>query len=174
MPDAILRPARPADVPGILAIYNEIIVSSTAVYALEPTTLAERQAWFDAKQAQGMPLLVAEDAQGVAGFSTLGDFRGYWPGYRYSVEHGVHVRRDARGRGLGTALVEALVPLARAMDKHVMIGGIDADNEASLRMHEKMGFKRVARFEQVGHKFGRWLDLVFVQRYLDAPGAPRG
>lgn len=168
-----IRGARSADVPGILAIHNEVVRNSTAIYALEPTTLEERSAWFDAKQAQGMPLLVAEDPLGVAGYATFGDFRGAWPGYRYTVEHSVHVREDLRGRGLGTRLVTDLIPLAQAMGKHVMIGGIDATNEASLRMHERLGFVRAANLAEVGHKFGRWLDLVFVQRFLDAKGAPR-
>lgn len=178
MPAIAIRPASPEDLPGILAIYNEVIETSTAVYALAPTTLAERQAWFDARTAAGHPVLVAATggaesggaASGgaVVGFASFGEFRGAWPGYRYSVEHSVHVHRDQRGQGLGTALVQALLPLAVAMGKHVMIGGIDAANSGSLRMHERLGFERVAHFREVGHKFGRWLDLVFVQRLLDA------
>ena len=168
-----IRPATAADLPAVLAIYNEVIENSTAVYALAPTSLAERQAWFDARQAAGFPVLVACRGDAVAGFASFGEFRGTWPGYRYSVEHSVHVHRDQRGQGIGPALVQALMPLALAMGKHVMIGGIDAANPGSLRMHERLGFERVAHFREVGHKFGRWLDLVFMQRLLDAPGAPR-
>jgi L-amino acid N-acyltransferase YncA len=94
-------------------------------------------------------------------------------GNRYTVEHTVHVRHDVRGQGVGSTLVEALFPRAIALGKHVMIGGIDAANEASIRFHERLGFERVAYFREVGHKFGRWLDLVFMQRFLDTPGAPR-
>ena len=118
-------------------------------------------------------MLVAADADEVVGFASFGEWRGTWPGYRYTVEHSVHVRRDRRGRGIGRRLVEALFPRAGELGKHVMIGGIDADNAGSIRFHERLGFERVAHFREVGHKFGRWLDLVFVQRLLDAPGAAR-
>jgi phosphinothricin acetyltransferase len=82
----------------------------------------------------------------------------------------VHVRGDGRGRGLGTALVQALLPHAAALGKHVMIAGVDAANSVSIGMHESLGFERVAHFREVGRKFGRWLDLVFLQRWID-PGA---
>lgn len=162
------------DLPAILAIYNEVIATSTAVYALEPASLDERLAWLSARRTQGFPVLVAADgSRDVQGFSSFGEWRGAWPGYRYTVEHSVHVRVDRRGRGVGRVLVEALFPHARSLGKHVMIGGIDAANEASIRFHESLGFERVAHFREVGHKFGGWLDLVFVQRLLDEPGAPR-
>jgi L-amino acid N-acyltransferase YncA len=166
-------PATVAQLPGILAIYNEVIEHSTAIYALAPTTLAERRAWFDARLKSGYPVLAATEGDIVLGFSSFGDWRGTWPGYRYTVEHTVHVGADARGRGVGRKLLEALFPLALALDKHVMIGGIDASNLSSIRFHERLGFARVAQFHEVGHKFGRWLDLVFVQKLLDAPGSRR-
>lgn len=168
-----IRPARAADIGGVLAIYNDVIATSTAVYALQPTTLAERMAWFEARTGAGFPVLVAQDDQGIAGFSSFGDFRGTWPGYRYSVEHSVHVRADRRGQGIGAQLITALFPLAAAMQKHVMVGGVDAANDASRRLHVRLGFAPVAHFREVGHKFGRWLDLVFLQRFIDAPGATR-
>jgi phosphinothricin acetyltransferase len=168
-----LRDAGPADLPGILAIYNEVITASTAVYALLPTTLEERRAWFDARIANEYPVLVALRGGHVIGFSSFGDWRGSWPGYRYTVEHTVHVASDARGCGVGRQLLEALFPRALALGKHVMLGGIDADNHASIRFHERLGFVPVAHFREVGHKFGRWLDLVFVQKVLDAPGGHR-
>jgi phosphinothricin acetyltransferase len=168
-----IRAAREADLPQILAIYNEIIATSTAVYSNTPSSLEERQAWFDARRAAGFPVLVAAVEDGVMGFSSFGEFRGAWPGYRHTAEHSVHVRADARGQGIGSDLVRALFPLALALEKHVLVGGIDARNEGSLRMHERLGFERVALFREVGHKFGRWLDLVFVQRFLDGAGAPR-
>lgn len=168
-----IRSATKADVPGILAIYNDVIATSTAVFSLTPASLDDRLAWLETRQQQGFPVLVADDEGEVVGFSSFGEFRVAWHGYRYSVEHSVHVRRDRRGHGLGPQLVTALFAPARARGTHVMIGGIDADNEASLRMHERLGFERVAHFREVGHKFGRWLDLVFVQRFLDTPGAER-
>lgn len=170
---ATIRPATHADLPPLLEIYNEIIAHSTAVYALVPTTLAERTQWFEARRAAGYPVLVAQDDGAVLGFASFGEFRGAWPGYRYTVEHSVHIRADRRGQGLGTRLLEALFPLALAMGKHVMVGGIDASNAASLQLHRRLGFEQVAHFREVGHKFGRWLDLVFVQRFLDAAGSQR-
>jgi len=169
-----IRPAAPADLLPILGIYNEIITTSTAVYALAPVTLENRRRWYDERTAAGYPILVAVTDEVVRGFSTFGDWRGAWPGYRYTVEHSVHVRVGDRGQGIGRQLVEALFPLACAQQKHVMLGGIDAANTASIRFHERLGFERVAHCREVGHKFGRWLDLVFMQRWLDAPGAPRG
>lgn len=169
----LIRDATMDDLPAILAIYNEVIANSTAVYTNEPATLANRTAWFEARRGQGFPVLVAVDDSGVLGFSSYGEWRGIWPGYRYTVEHSVHVRAGKRGLGVGRRLLEALFPLAHAAGKHVMIGGIDASNTASLHFHTRLGFAKVAEFREVGHKFGRWLDLIFMQRFLDAPGAPR-
>ena len=115
--------------------------------------------------ALGYPVLIASDASGVAGFATFGDFRS-WPGYRYTVEHSVHVRADLRGRGIGTQLVQSLFPRAEALGKHVMVAGIDAANTGSIRLHERLGFERTGELRQVGYKFGRWLDLVFLQRLI--------
>jgi phosphinothricin acetyltransferase len=168
-----LRAATEDDLPAILAIYNDVIRTSTAIYALEPGTLEDRRAWLEARVANGYPVLVAERDAALLGFSSFGDWRGAWGGYRYTVEHSVHVRADARGAGVGRALLEALFPLARERGKHVMLGAIDAANAGSIRFHERLGFREVAHFQEVGHKFGRWLDLVFMQRFLDPPGSPR-
>lgn len=167
-----IRDAGSDDLPAILAIYNDVIATSTAVYSDTPATLDDRMAWWCARAGQGYPVLVATDATGVIGFASFGDFRS-WPGYRFSVEHSVHVRQDCRGKGIGTRLMMPLIERATALGKHVMIAGVDADNAASLRFHERLGFERVAHFRQVGFKFGRWLDLVFLQRYLDVPAAAR-
>lgn len=162
-----IRDATAADVPGILTIYNDVLTTSTAIYREEPATLEAHHEWFRQRLAAGYPVLVATDAHGVAGFASFGDFRP-WPGYRFTVEHSVHVRGDCRGRGVGGALMTPLLARARALGKHVMIAGVDADNLASQRFHERLGFERVAHFREVGFKFGRWLDLVFLQRRLDA------
>jgi phosphinothricin acetyltransferase len=162
-----IRDALEEDVPGILAIYNDVIATSTAVYRDDPASLDDRLQWFVARRAQSYPVLVAAGESGILGFASYGDFRA-WPGYRFSVEHTVHIRADERGRGVGTTLMRALMRRATAQEKHVMIGGVDADNESSLRFHERLGFVRAARLRQVGFKFGRWLDLVFVQRILNA------
>ena len=106
----------------------------------------------------------ANAASRVLGYATFVPFRGSWPGYRHTVEHSVHVRQDQRGRGLGTALIQALFPLAQAQGVHVMVGAIDASNTGSLRLHARLGFVQTGLMPQVGRKFGRWLDLALVQR----------
>ena len=162
----ILRDATAGDLPGILAIYNEVIVNSTAIYALAPVTLADRAQWLAARQAQNFPVLVAVDADEVLGFASYGEWRGAWAGYKYTVEHSVHIAASHRGTGIGRQLMLRLIDAAQTAGLHVMIGGIDADNVASIKFHERLGFAPVAHFRQVGFKFDRWLDLVFVQRIL--------
>ena len=153
------------DLPQILAIYNEVIRNSTAVYSEEEFTPARGESWFDAKMAHGFPMIVAREASGIAGFGTFGEFRA-WPCYVHSVEHSVHVRVDRRGQGVGRALVVELLARAAAMGKHVMIAGIDADNAVSIGLHRSLGFAPVGHFHEVGFKFGRWLDLVFMECML--------
>jgi len=154
-----------ADLPGILAIYNEVIRNSTAVYSESEFNAERGAAWFDAKAAQGFPFVVVRDASGVTGFGTFGDFRA-WPCYQFSVEHSVHVRADRRGAGIGRAIVRDLIERATTMGKHLMIAGIDADNVASIKLHETLGFAAVGHLHEVGFKFGRWLDLKFLELRL--------
>jgi phosphinothricin acetyltransferase len=161
-----VRGATEADLPAILEIYNEVVRTSTAIYALEPSSLAERRDWFQGRLSQSYPVLVARRDAEVVGFASFGDWRGAWAGYRHTVEHTVHVRSDACGTGVGSLLVQALFPLALERGKHVMVGGIDAANTRSIRFHQRLGFQKVAHFHEVGRKFDRWLDLVFVQRLL--------
>jgi phosphinothricin acetyltransferase len=158
-----VQDADEADLEGLLAIYNEVIASSTAVFTATPVTLDERRRWWQTRTAQGYPVLIARDAHGVVAFGTFGDFRA-WPGYRFTVEHTLHVRADARGRGIGTQLLRVLIERAQSLGKHVMIAGVDADNAASIRFHERLGFTQAGRLREVGYKFDRWLDLVFLQR----------
>ena len=161
-----IRDAEAGDLPGILAIYNEVIATSTAIYADGPVTLADREAWWAGRRAQTYPVLVAADANGIAGFASFGDFRTA-PGYRFTVEHSVHVRADRRREGLGGRLVTALLPRAAALGKHVMIAGVDASNAASIALHERLGFEQVAHFREVGRKFDRWLDVTYTQFFLE-------
>jgi L-amino acid N-acyltransferase len=154
-----------AQLSEIRDIYNEVIRNSTAVFSDIEVTLENREAWFEAKCAAGFPVVAAVDASGVVGFGTFGEFRS-WPGYRFSVEHSVHVRADARGRGVGRALVTALLQEAARMQKHVMIAGIDAQNVTSIALHEKLGFQATGELKEVAYKFGRWLDLKFMQRLI--------
>jgi phosphinothricin acetyltransferase len=160
-----IRDATEEDLEGLVVIYNEVIATSTAIYSNVPVTLEDRRQWWRTRTAQGYPVLVASDDAGVAGWSTFADFRA-WPGYRFTVEHSVHVRADGRGRGIGTLLVQALLSRAAALGKHVMIGGVDAANAASIRFHERLGFQKSGHLREVGHKFDRWLDLVFLQRMI--------
>jgi phosphinothricin acetyltransferase len=160
-----IRDAEATDVPEILAIYNDVVTTTTAIYDETISTLEERRAWFEDRRARGLPVLVAEANGEVAGFSSFGEWRSRW-GYRHTVEHSVHVRADQRGRGYGTALIEALFPRAEALGVHVMVAHIDAQATASIRLHEKLGFEHVGTFREVGRMFDRWLDLVCMQRTI--------
>ena len=161
----IIRDARADDLPAILDIYNDVVLTTTAIYDETVSTLEQRRAWFDARRSQGLPVLVGEEGGEIVGFSSFGEWRARW-GYQYTVEHSVHVRADCRSRGYGGRLIEALFPRAVGMNMHVMIGHIDSAAAASLRLHEKLGFERVGYFREVAHKFDRWLDLVAVQKTI--------
>lgn len=157
-----IRDATEDDVPVILAIYNHAILTSNAVYTETPATLDDRRAWFAARRAQNFPVLIAEDS-GVVGFASFGDFRP-WPGYALTVEHSLFVHEAAQRRGVGTALLRRLIDEAQARDKHVMIAGIDASNAASIAVHRRLGFTEAGVLREVARKFGRWLDLLLMQR----------
>ncbi|HEX7685514.1 MAG TPA: GNAT family N-acetyltransferase [Trinickia sp.] len=157
---------------SILAIFNEAILNSTALYDYKARTAQNMVSWFDAKRAGGFPVIGVEDSSGtLLGFGSYGTFRA-WPAYKYTVEHSVYVHRDHRGKGLGRVLMQALIDAARQNDVHAMIGGIDAANSGSIALHERLGFKHVGTLPQVGFKFGRWLDLAFYQLLLETPAHP--
>lgn len=160
-----IREAIYGDLPQMLDIYNHVILHTTAVYDYEPHTLDMRRQWWEAKRAQGYPVLVAEDEGRIAGFSSYGPFRA-WAAYQFTVENSVYVSDSFRGRGLGKQLLVPLIELAKEKGYHAMIAGIDATNEASLRLHQQLGFQEVALLKEVGWKFDRWLDLKLLQRLL--------
>jgi L-amino acid N-acyltransferase YncA len=166
-----IRLAHDADVGAILPIYNDAVLNTTAVFDYHAHTLDMRRAWLRAKQDAQLPVFIAVEGDQLLGFSTYGPFRA-WPAYKYSVELSVYVDKDARGRGVGTALVRAVVDDARLRDLHVVMAGITADNEISLRLHERLGFREVAHIPQVGYKFGKWLDLKLLQLMLEGPAQP--
>lgn len=168
--DISIRPAHVEDLRAILDIYNEAVLNTTASYDYEPHTLEQRTRWFEQHQQQDLPVLVAvNEAGAIIGWGSLSKYREKI-GYRYTVEHSVYVARDQRRLGAGRLIVMALVDAARQLGKHVIIGGIDADNQASLKLHQSLGFEQVAHLKQVGYKFDRWLDVIFVQRILtDVP-----
>lgn len=156
----------------ILDILNEAIVNSTALYDYAPRAPESMIAWFKSKSAGRFPVIGAvDDAGALLGFASYGSFRA-WPAYKYTVEHSVYVQRDHRGRGIGVALLRALVEAARAQHYHALVGGIDAANAHSIALHEKLGFTHAGTVRQAGFKFGRWLDLAFYQLILDTPAAP--
>ncbi|NYZ13573.1 N-acetyltransferase [Azospirillum sp. RWY-5-1] len=161
----LIRNAEDQDLDAILAIYNDAVVNTTAVYDYEPRNAEAQARWFAAKREQCLPVIVAEIGGAVAGFASFGPFRP-WPAYLHTVENSVYIAPDRRGQGVGSALIPPLLDLARAKGLHTMVAGIDATNEASLRLHRKFGFEPVGLFKEVGWKFGRWLDLAFLQRML--------
>jgi len=156
----------------ILAILNEAIEQSTALYDYRPRPLSAMQPWFDAKERGAFPVIGAIDASGgLLGFASYGPFRA-WPAYKYSVEHSVYVASRWRGQGTGKALLAAILDRARVQQYHNVIGGIDADNAVSIALHERFGFERCGLIRHAGFKFGRWLDLAFYQKLLDTPIHP--
>jgi phosphinothricin acetyltransferase len=167
----LVRDATEADLPAILDIYNEVIANTTAAYVYEPHTLDMRQTWFKELKRDGWPVIVSEDHGVVTGFGCIGVFRGK-PGYRYTGEHTVHVHADHRGRGIGRTLLLALIDEARHKELRTLVGGIDSANTVSLKLHAELGFVETARMPQVAWKFGRWLDLVFMQLMLPGPAEP--
>jgi L-amino acid N-acyltransferase YncA len=160
-----IRNAGEEDLPGILAIYNDAVANSTAVFSDRPATIGERREWLAARSAQDFPVLVAREHGEVLAFATYGGFR-TWPGYRLTVEHSVYVAATRRRAGLGRRLLGELIARARAAGMHAMVAGIDADNAPSLQMHAALGFEQVGMLPEVARKFDRWLDLVFMQLML--------
>lgn len=160
-----IRAATDADLPAILAILNEAIVNTTAVWSLTPITLEQRRAWMADRRAKGMPVLVSERDGAVVGFASYGEFRP-WEGYKHTIEHSIYVDSAVRGRGIGRGLLAALLDDAKRNGKHTIVAGIEAENTASIRLHAGFGFVEAGRLRQVGRKFDRWLDLLFMQKHL--------
>ncbi|TFY85890.1 N-acetyltransferase family protein [Pseudomonas kairouanensis] len=165
----MIRDATQHDLPAIRAIYNDAVLNTTAIWNEQPVDLGNRQAWFSARHAQGYPILVSVENDEVTGYASFGDWRPF-EGFRYSVEHSVYIRSDQRGKGLGPLLMQALIERARLCGKQVMVAAIESGNQASIRLHERLGFITTGQMPQVGIKFGRWLDLTFMQLALN-PGA---
>lgn len=161
----MIRHAEPADLPAITDIYNEAGVATTASYDLAPVSVEQRAEWFAALGARNYPVLVLESEQMVVGYASYGAYRDR-AGYDHTVEHSIYLKREFRSNGGGKALMGELIRLAKEADLHVMLGLVDAENEASLSFHRGLGFEEVARMPEVGRKFGRWLDLVIVELVL--------
>jgi phosphinothricin acetyltransferase len=170
--DAVIRPARRDDAAAIAAIHNDAVRSTTAIWTDVTVDADDRAQWMQEHEGRGEAVLVAVDADdAVLGYATFGPWRAK-DGYRHTVEHSVYVRSDSRGGGLGRALLVAIVDEARRSGKHVMVAAISSDNTSSIRLHEQVGFTTVGCLRQVGTKFGRWLDLTYLQLILDPRARP--
>lgn len=157
---------------AIQAIFNDAIATSTVLYDYEPRSLETIEAWFASKEKGGYPLIGWVDEEGfLEGFASYGQFRPH-AAYKYSMEHSVYVEKSRRGRGLGRRLLREVIRIAESEGVHVLVGGVDADNAASIQLHLSEGFVECARFQQIGFKFGRWLDAVFYQKVLSGPLRP--
>lgn len=162
----VYREATEKDLPEILEIMNDAIVNTTAIYDYNTHDQEFITAWFLKKQEEKMPVFVCEAEHRTVGYASYGSFRTR-DAYQFSIEHSVYVHKDYHGHGIGKQLMMRLIKRARADGFHTMIAGIDAANVGSCKFHEQFGFHEVARFKEVGFKFGRWLDLVFMQLMLD-------
>ena len=160
-----LTPATPRHLPEILEIVNYNILNSTAVYDYNPKTLADMEDWLQEKMENNWPVIVAVENETVIGYGTYGTFR-FKEGYKYTVEHSVYVSNEHTGKGVGKLLLAELILLAKESGYHTMIGGIDADNKDSIEFHKKFGFVSVGLLKEVGFKFGRWLNVEFMQLIL--------
>ena len=160
-----IRNYEPKDAPDILEIINYNIVNSTALYDYTQRTLAQQEQLLEDKIMKGFPVLIAEIDQKVVGFGMYGEFR-FREAYKFTIEHSVYVHQNAHGKGIGQALMSALINKAKQQGLHTMIGVIDAENQGSITFHEKFGFKVVGIIKESGFKFDRWLDSVFVQLIL--------
>lgn len=164
MSDVIVRLADEADLPAINAIYNHYVPTSTTTYVLEPTTLDDRRRWF-ADRAPIHPVTVASLDDEIVGWGSLHTFRAI-AGYRYTVENSVYVHPDHQRAGVGATLLADQIERARALGLHAIIAAIDSEQTASLALHAKFGFREAGRFPEVGRKFDRWLDAVFLELRL--------
>lgn len=162
-----IRDAHDRDLEAIRAIFNDAVLNTTAIWMDEPVDLANRQAWLNLRRQQNYPVLVAVDAnEQVLGYAAYGDWRPF-PGFCHTVENSLYVRADQRGKCIGPQLLAALIERAKAAKLHVMVAAIERENSASIRLHQRAGFVITGQMPQVGRKFGRWLDLTFMQLILE-------
>ncbi len=156
----------------ILAIFNDAIANSTALYDYRPRTMGSLADWFEAKRKGNFPVVGALDDNGLLlGFASYGVFRA-WAAYKYTVEHSVYVAVEHRGKGVGKQLLRRIIAKAEKQDYHTLVGCIDSQNAASIAMHRTFGFEHVGTIREVGFKFGAWLDLELHQLILKTPENP--
>jgi phosphinothricin acetyltransferase len=161
-----VRPATRDDLPEILEIYNDAVLKTTASYDYEPRTLEHRTAWYEERTKGQYPVLVAENGcRQVVGWSALNPFHSRM-GYQFTAENSVYVAEQERGKGIGKLLLAPLIDAARMRGLHAIIAAIDAENEASIRLHACFGFEQVAFLKEVGFKFDRWLNVIYMERIV--------
>ncbi|PRD44012.1 N-acetyltransferase [Phyllobacterium phragmitis] len=160
-----IRHATEADLPAILAIYNDAVEHTTAIWNEKLVDLEDRRAWLKTRNESGFPVLVAERDGRTIGYASYGAFRPF-DGYRHTAELSLYVDKSARGGGVGRLLLSELIEEAKRRNVHVLVAGIEAGNAASIGLHTSLGFKETGRLAEVGRKFDRWLDLVLMQRIL--------
>ena len=160
----LLRSATRDDLLVINEIYNHYVLHSTCTFQTVPSTAEERQMWFDS-HGEKHPVIVAVEQDTVVGWASLSAFHPR-QAYEHSVENSVYLRHDWKGNGLGSLLLKELLVKAKELGHHTVIGLIDASQEASLALHSKFGFKECAHLKEVGFKFGRWLNVIYVQKML--------
>jgi len=160
-----IRLANESDLPAINAIYNHYVPISTTTYDLEPMSMEKRRRWFAGREPIH-PVTVACRGEDVVGWGSLHTFRNK-PGYRFTVENSIYVHTDHQRTGVGSALLADQIERARQLGLHAIVAGIDAEQSASMALHFKHGFREVGAFPQVGRKFDRWLDAVFMQLILE-------
>lgn len=163
--NVIIRNATTEDIPQILEIVNHAILHTTSNYLYDVQTLEKQLHWFEEKKSKKFPIIVADHNGTAIGFGTYGTFREKI-GYQFTVEHSVYVAPEFIGKGIGKQLLLALIIIAKDEGYHTMIGGIDAANLGSIAFHKKFGFVETGILKEVGFKFGKWLDLQFMQLIL--------
>ncbi len=166
MPAISIRPATMEDADAVCAIYNPYVAATTISFEEEAVAASEMARRIAEVQALGLPWLLAECEGRLLGYAYATRWRAR-PAYRSSVESSVYLDRQAAGCGTGTALYRALFDALRALDVHMVIGGIAQPNAASVALHEKLGFRKVAHFSEVGRKFGRWVDVGYWELRLE-------
>jgi L-amino acid N-acyltransferase len=161
----LIRPAVVADSTPILEIYNLEVRTSLVTFDLVPRTEAEQRTWITDRSGAHAVLVAVDDDGTVAGFGALSPYRER-PGYSTTVEDSIYVHRDHRGRGMGRLLLAELVDTATAHGFHALMAKIVAGHEASITLHAAAGFEVVGHEREVGRKFGKWLDVVLMERLL--------
>ena len=163
--DITIRAAEPGDAPAIADIYNHYVRTSIVTFEEEPVTAAEIARRIAEVQSAPLPWLIADRCGGVTGYAHATRWKNR-TAYRFSVEVTVYVAPEWDGCGIGSLLYSQLLPILQAQHIHAAIGGIALPNEASVALHEKFGFRKVAQFQEVGFKFNRWIDVGYWQRTL--------